>query len=76
MGEVVVSVETAKRRAPEFGNRWEEELLLYVSHGMLHLMGWRDATPREREKMHRREKEILRKVLGPQWRSRRRKPLF
>ena len=76
LGEVVISVETARRWAPEFGNRWDEELFLYLIHGILHLKGYRDSTVREKLKMQRKEKEILKKALGPLWRSKRRKPLF
>ena len=37
-GEIVASAETAARRAVEFGWRAEDELLLYVVHGALHLV--------------------------------------
>lgn len=76
LGDVVVSVETAKRMAPHFGNRWDEELLLYVCHGLLHLMGYRDSTPPAKQRMEKRQAAIVRKTLVPLWRSRRPKPLF
>ena len=76
LGDVVVSVETAKRLAPRFGNHWDEECLLYVCHGILHLMGYRDSTPKKKAQMDRRQLEVLRKVLGKKWRSKKRKPLF
>ena len=41
-GELVVSTETAVRNAAEYGWSAESELLLYVIHGALHLIGFRD----------------------------------
>lgn len=76
LGDVVASVETARRAGPEYGNPWDEELLLYISHGILHLMGYRDSTPRLKVRMDRRQRGILRKVLGRKWQSKKRKPLF
>jgi len=76
LGDVVISVERAKQVASEFGNRWDEELLLYLCHGVLHLTGYRDSTPQGKARMDAKQKEILRKVLGRTWRFKRRKPLF
>jgi probable rRNA maturation factor len=58
-GEVVVSAETALRRAPEFGWPPHQELTLYLVHGLLHLCGYDDTTPREEQLMRRRESEVL-----------------
>jgi probable rRNA maturation factor len=56
-GEVVVSAETAMASAPRFGCTAEDELLLYVIHGTLHLVGYDDKTPRKRSLMRKRERE-------------------
>ncbi len=61
-GEVLVSVTTAARRAPEFGHTLEEECLLYMIHGVLHLHGYNDHEVGEREVMHARQEEVLRAV--------------
>ena len=58
-GEVVVSAETALRRAAEFGWHPAWELLLYVVHGTLHLCGYDDQTPPQRRQMRDRERTIL-----------------
>ena len=58
-GEVVVSADTAGANAIRYHCTAEEELLLYVIHGMLHLVGHDDATPRKRARMRRREREYL-----------------
>ncbi len=50
-GEIVVSGETARAQAARYGWPPDHELLLYVIHGMLHLVGFDDQTPAEREAM-------------------------
>ena len=68
-GEVLVCTEVAKSRAEEFGWSAEEELLLYVVHGMLHLTGFDDTTPEQQTIMQDKEREYL-ATLGiqvPQW---------
>ncbi len=58
-GEIVVGAETARRQAPHYGWSAENELLLYVVHGALHLVGYDDRTPRKRSLMLRRQAEYL-----------------
>lgn len=41
-GQLIVSTETAQRQAEQYGWRAEDELLLYVIHGALHLVGHDD----------------------------------
>jgi len=57
--QVVISVETARRRAREHGTSVKAELMLYLVHGILHLCGFDDATAGEAQRMHRREDELL-----------------
>ncbi len=58
-GEIVVSADTAKRRAEERAHPVAAELALYVVHGTLHLLGMDDATEQQAMKMHEMEDEIL-----------------
>jgi probable rRNA maturation factor len=58
-GEIVVSAETARRAAPEYGWSPEDELCLYVVHGALHLAGYRDKSAAEQDAMRRAEREVL-----------------
>lgn len=58
-GEVVVGAETARAAAPEFGLTQNDELLLYVVHGTLHLVGYDDAADDDRAEMRRRERQCL-----------------
>ena len=59
LGQLVVSVETARRQARRLGVAVAMELALLVTHGTLHLAGWDDRDPVESDLMHRREREIL-----------------
>jgi len=58
-GEVIVGAETALRAAPRYGWPPHDELLLYVIHGMLHLVGYDDRTTQQRAEMQEREREVL-----------------
>ena len=59
LGEVIACAGVARREAAARGMRAADELLLYVVHGVLHLAGYDDVTPRAFERMHRREAELL-----------------
>lgn len=58
-GELVISAETAQRQAREYGWDANDELLLYAVHGVLHLCGYEDSTDADRERMQRRQSDIL-----------------
>ena len=51
-GELVISAQTAAACAKAHGHSVEEELALYVVHGLLHLNGYDDTTPVARRAMH------------------------
>jgi probable rRNA maturation factor len=61
-GEIVVSAETALKWADRIGWSPENELLLYVVHGTLHLVGYDDQTPSARKKMRQAEKTIFQEL--------------
>lgn len=61
-GEIVVSADTAKTWATRVGWSPEHELLLYIVHGTLHLVGFDDQTQTERRKIRREEKAVLRNL--------------
>ncbi len=62
-GEIVVSVETAVDTAGKENTDVEGEIILYVVHGLLHLLGYCDGNRSDAEIMHDRESSIL-KTLG------------
>jgi probable rRNA maturation factor len=58
-GEVILSADTAATVAEELGNRAAEEQLLYVIHGMLHLVGYDDKSDADAEEMRAAEARYL-----------------
>ena len=62
-GEIVVSVETAVDTAGKESIDIEGEIILYVVHGLLHLLGYRDGNSNVAGIMHDKESRIL-KTLG------------
>jgi probable rRNA maturation factor len=58
-GEVIVSAETAAAASARFGWSVEDELLLYVIHGVLHLANYDDQTPADQTLMRDRERTYL-----------------
>ncbi len=58
-GEIVVSADTAAASAPNYNWIAADELLLYVIHGALHLVGYDDSTPKKRAVMREKEGEYL-----------------
>lgn len=60
-GEIIVSSEYAAQEAERFGWSMDDELLLYVIHGALHLIGEDDLTPEAKQQMRQREQHYLAK---------------
>jgi probable rRNA maturation factor len=58
-GEVIVSIETAIRSANQLGWPAEDETLLYVIHGTLHLVGHDDLAPEPNATMRAAEGRYL-----------------
>jgi probable rRNA maturation factor len=58
-GEIIASIDTARREAAEAGWAPEDELLLYAVHGALHLVGYRDKTSAEAAVMRTAERSVL-----------------
>lgn len=61
-GELFVCVPEAVRQARRFRTHWTRELARYLVHGVLHLLGYDDATPAARRRMKREEDRLLRKL--------------
>ena len=59
-GEVIVSGEMAAQQADKFGWSPRDEVVLYVVHGLLHLLGYDDKNETETRLMRSRERAILR----------------
>ena len=57
--ELVVNGEKAKSEAAKRGHCAQAELALYITHGLLHNLGFDDLLPKKANEMHRLEDEIL-----------------
>lgn len=58
-GDLVISLDTVRTNAEQFGKAYEEELLRVIIHGILHLCGINDKGPGEREIMEAAENKAL-----------------
>lgn len=58
-GEIVISTDTARTNAVQYGRTLQEELALYIVHGLLHLNGYEDKEPADAARMHRLQEGIL-----------------
>ena len=58
-GEIIVSVDTAVELAEDYDWDWKHELLLYVIHGCLHLVGYNDKDPQAKVEMQQAERRHL-----------------
>ena len=61
-GEIVMSVETEKQQARQYGSIVEHELRLYLVHGLLHLHGFDDKTGAGGAEMKRLQTRLVRSL--------------
>jgi probable rRNA maturation factor len=62
LGDVVISLATARREAKRRGISMTDEVHLYLCHGILHLLGYRDHNKKEKDRMWRKQDEVLKKT--------------
>ena len=58
-GEIVVSLEKASENAILFKNEFSNEVILYIVHGLLHLIGYNDITKAQKIIMRKEERRLL-----------------
>jgi probable rRNA maturation factor len=63
-GEIVVSAQTAAAQAGLYGHSVEQELALYIIHGLLHLNGYDDLQRSDAARMRRTQQKILKVCLA------------
>ena len=61
-GEIFVCVDEAVLQARKFGTSWQSEMVRYIIHGILHLLGFDDSCAGARRKMKREEDRRLRAI--------------
>jgi probable rRNA maturation factor len=59
LGDIVISLDTARRSAKELNTTLEHELALYLAHGLLHLLGFDHQSPKDARAMEKRERKLL-----------------
>ena len=63
LGDVVISVETARRQAREAGSTLNDEITFLLIHGILHLIGYdHEGSAKKSLEMKVKEKKLLSKV--------------
>jgi len=59
LGEIYISIDTARRQAAAYGVTLREEILRLVAHGVLHLCGYDHGRAADAAAMKKREDEYL-----------------
>ena len=63
-GELFICVDDAIQQSKEFKTSWQSEVVRYVVHGVLHLIGYDDLKPALRRRMKREENRLVRRLTG------------
>ncbi len=58
-GEIIISAMKASENARKFETSPQEELVLYVVHGILHLLGYDDHRQSDIKRMRKKEQEVM-----------------
>ena len=61
-GEIFICPAVARLQARQYRVPWQSEIVRYLLHGLLHLLGYDDTTPAARRAMKIRETGLLRKL--------------
>jgi probable rRNA maturation factor len=59
LGDILISIDTAKRHARFYGNTLEKEVQKLIIHGTLHLLGYDHKKKNDAFVMRKKEKELL-----------------
>jgi probable rRNA maturation factor len=65
LGDVVISVESARRQAAEYDATLQRELYRLLIHGLLHLLGHDHVAAAERRVMEREERRLAAAIALP-----------
>ncbi len=64
LGDLVISVETAKRQSNRFGLNEMEMVILLMVHGVLHLIGYEhEGTKKGAREMTLKQKELFQRII-------------
>lgn len=59
LGEIIISLPTAKEQAERAKHSLEKEIKMLVAHGFLHLLGFDHQQEKDKKKMEKMEKRLL-----------------
>ncbi|AQS59898.1 rRNA maturation RNase YbeY [Desulforamulus ferrireducens] len=59
LGDIVISLPTARRQAEEYGHSFHREVAYLTAHGSLHLLGYDHMTEEDKQIMREKEEAIL-----------------
>lgn len=59
LGDIVISLDTARRHSVSYGNTVHEEIKKLIVHGALHLLGHDHKKKKEKDVMREKERELL-----------------
>jgi probable rRNA maturation factor len=65
LGDVVISVDTARRQAADYDAPLQDEIYRLLIHGLLHLQGHDHVLAGERRAMERRERQLAEAIALP-----------
>jgi probable rRNA maturation factor len=65
LGDVVISVDTARRQAADYDAALQAEMYRLLIHGLLHVLGHDHEQPHEREVMVREERRLASVIALP-----------
>jgi probable rRNA maturation factor len=63
-GDIYISIDRIKENAGIYGQSFEKELARVMVHGILHLLGYKDKTPKDKELMTRKEDYYLHRLFS------------
>ncbi len=62
LGDIIISAETAKRQAIEYGHSFEREMAFLTAHSCFHLLGYDHMVEAEEKVMVEKQEAILKEV--------------
>ncbi len=61
-GDIIISTDAVVKQSRQFGQSRSRELALYMIHGILHLLGYDDHSPKDIAQMRAEEERVISKL--------------
>ena len=65
LGDVVICPEFAQKFSKRYNNTPEQEIVVYLIHGILHLLGYADTKTEADTLMHKEQARLLKQIIKP-----------